>query len=186
MVEYSPEWYDNEIKKCRGWFYFFIAAAIVLIIISPFFLIKLYPTIGINENNAKKITTQIVDMRKLTDEKSQRPYYEFDTAEGETYYISWRSHRDVNPYVTAYGYEDREFSFMVERQNYVIQMEVEGRDEPLMTFENGYTRLHSEHVIEAAPGGFALILAAYCIFMIFNKNRQCKKLIEEKAKSDIM
>ncbi len=185
MVEYTPEWYEKEVKKCFIWKWFFIVAAVFLIIISPFYLIKTYPTIGITENNAKKITTQITDLRELIDEESQYPYYEFKTTEGETYYVDWKSYRDVMPYITAYGYEDREFSFMVERNDNVIQMEVEGRDEPLIEFEEGYNRMNSQHMIEAAPGLFALILAGYCIFRFVNKSKQYKKYLEEKEKAEV-
>ncbi len=184
MIEYSIEWYEREIKKTLAWKWIFAVSAVIMIIISPFFLVKTYPTIGITQNNAKHITTEIVNLQELINEESQRPYYEFETADGETYYVDWKSYRDVMPYLTVYGYEDREFSFMVERTNNVIHMEVEGRDKPLLLFENGYNRMNSECMLEAAPGVIALLLAGYCIFMFVNKSRQHKKYLEEKEKSE--
>lgn len=185
MIEYSPEWYEKAIKKSKILTCFFAAAAIILIVISPFFLAKMYPTIGINEDNAEHIETQIKEMRKRTDENGKHPYYEFDTEDDKTYYIDWKCYKDVYPYITVNGYEGHKFSFMIDRENYVIQMEVEGREEPLITFDVGYDRINSQHLLDACPGIIALALSVYFILISAQESKLYKKYIKELEKGSL-
>lgn len=175
MVEFSPEWYEAEVKKLKLTRTIMLIAAAVMLAVSPFYVIRLWPTIGVTENNAKTVTAYITDLREYAkEENTDYNYYEFDTDAGETYKIDWASYRDVMPYITANGYKSHLFTFKIDREGYVIQMSVEGRDFPLMKYENGYFRMNAKNMMKAFPAFIMIPLSGFMLFMSFGKKKQIK------------
>lgn len=183
MTEYSLEWFEANLKKAKIKNLIFAIAAIILILASPFFLIKCYPTIGLNENNAHRVESKMVELELLTDEQSNSQYYIFKAEDGNSYCIDWKCYKEIHPFISVNGYEGYKFSFMTDRENNVIQMEVEGRSDPLLDFTTGYDRMNSENLIDAFPGVLLLALSVYCIIMSVESRKKFNKLTKEKEES---
>ncbi len=183
MVEYSNEWYAEKAKRDRIMKWVLIVGAALSLLVTPFFLAEVYPTIGLNEENSTLPATEISQFLKKIDEESGEPCYEIETADGDVYYISWKFYVDVMPYITVNGYEGKQFTIAVDRTGNVLAMSVEGREKPLISFEEGFDNVNSENFLLAARGLVTLALALFFIFMAIGKSRSVKKDLEAAAKA---